>query len=48
MGVAELHARKIYHRDIKMMNVFVQASGQDGFKILLGDLGHACMLLQDE
>ena len=44
LGVAELHSQNIYHRDIKLMNVFVQTTGKDGFKILLGDLGHSCIL----
>lgn len=44
LALATLHERNIYHRDIKMMNVFAQSTKRDDFKIVLGDLGSSCIL----
>ncbi len=44
IAVYHIHKLKIYHRDIKMMNVFVHKGENDDYRFLLGDFGTATLL----
>ena len=46
-GVRDMHRLGIYHRDLKLLNIFV-TSLSDFPKIKIGDLGLACQLEEDE
>ena len=43
-AVQELHKLNIYHRDIKMMNIFVRKYGNSDLKFVLADFGISCLL----
>lgn len=47
-AISHLHKLRIYHRDIKMMNVFVHKRTSGEFKFMLGDFGTSCILEHDE
>ena len=46
-GVRDMHRLGIFHRDLKLLNIFV-ADLSDFPKVKIGDLGLACKLDQDE
>ena len=43
-----MHDMGIYHRDVKMMNIFVRQDSRRDIRFLLGDFGSSCLLKQDQ